>query len=144
MITEEERREAASEEPSVWPPRGMRRLPGGFDGVERAEVGKMKAKAIKHPGGFALQLEKDGRKIVGVIERVTDSLTDETYPYKYIATVYEGERVIFAIDTCPFGLALFRKILKGAMNNAIIAMGHSRRNRRNRAARAERQAHDNN
>ena len=97
---------------------------------------KTKVKAIKYPDGFTVELEKCGRTLVGVIERVLDSLTDDTYPYKYIATVYEGERIVFSIDTCPFGLANFRAILKGAMNNALMRMTHGVRHRQNRVKRA--------
>ena len=123
-----EMQEMATEEPTGVFPHGAV--------VQLTTGNKTKVKAIKYPDGFTVELEKNGRRIVGVIERVLDSLTDETCPYKYIATVYEGDEIVFSIDTCPFGLCTFRAILKGAMSCAIMRMTHGVRQRQNRVKRA--------
>ena len=115
--------------PSLMP----RQLPGGFDGTEPGQENRNKITGcgVKWPDGFSLKCEKNGRTLVGVIERVGESLEDADYPYKYIATVYEGNDIVFCIDSCARGLSFMRQVLKNALRSALIYMTHDRRWRQN-------------
>lgn len=90
-------------------------------------------KCVKWPEGFSVEVEKNGRKLVGVITESGEYINDSSYPYKLGATVYEGNDIVFSIDSCARGLAFQRKILIGAMRNAIMYLTHSRRYKKNKA-----------
>lgn len=91
---------------------------------------------IKHPFGSAIRVTKCGRTIVGVVEETIAHVNDADYPYAYHATVYEGDRIIFCIDSCARGICFLRSVLKSAMYEAIMVMSHKIRNRANRKGRA--------
>lgn len=91
---------------------------------------------IKHPYGSAIRVTKCGRTIVGVIEETIAHANNADYPYAYYATVYEGDRIIFSIESCAYGLYFQRRVLKAAMYEAIMVMTHRIRNRENRKASA--------
>lgn len=91
---------------------------------------------IKHPYGSAIRMTKCGRTIVGVVEETIAHANNADYPYAYYATVYEGDRIIFSIESCAYGLNFQLSVLKAAMYEAIMKMTHSIRHRANRKARA--------
>ena len=139
IINEEERHDAATEEPTTvgCPSLGPKVLPGGFDGVEPGQDTKNKTvtKSIKWPEGFTYEIERNGRKLVGVIQECGAYLEDETYPYRFFATVYEGNDIVFSITSCARGLYFQKKILKAAMLEAVMLLSRKRRWRANRAAK---------
>lgn len=139
IINEEERHEAATEEPTTvgCPSLVPGAIPPGADGVKPGESTKNKTvvKSIKWPEGFSVAVEKNGRKIVGVIQECGAYLEDETYPYRFLATVYEGNDIVFSITSCARGLYFQKQILKAAMREAVMLLSHMRRWRANRAVK---------
>ena len=109
----------------------------GFDGVEPGQdtTNKKVKKSIKWPEGFTYEIERNGRKLVGVIQECGAYLEDETYPYRFFATVYEGTDIVFSIDSCARGLYFQKRVLKAAMHEAVMSLSHMRRWRVNRAAK---------
>lgn len=101
------------------------------------EVNKNKkvTKSIKWPEGFTYEIERNGRKLVGVIQECGAYLEDETYPYRFFATVYEGTDIVFSITSCARGLYFQKKILKSAMHEAVKILSHCRRLRANKKAK---------
>lgn len=139
IINEEERHESATEEPTTpgCPQHMPTHLPSGFDGVEPGQDTKNKTvmKSIKWPEGFSFEVAKNGRKLVGVIQECGAYLEDETYPYRFFATVYEGTDIVFSITSCARGLYFQKKILKSAMHEAVTILSHCRRLRANKKAK---------
>ena len=124
-------------------------LPSGFDGVEaKAESGAFLIKAaeasrryihndINYADGHAMSVTKSGRKFVGVIERCTESLTDDLYPFKYFAHVFEDKKLLFAISACSCGKAFLVQVLRGAVRSAAMYKTKGQRHRQNKKIKKE-------
>ena len=100
-----------------------------------AAANKTVKQPVSWPEGYAIEMEKNGRKIVGVITESGMYLDDDTYPYRFGATVYDGDDILFAIDSCSRGISFQKRVLKSAMIEAIQIMSHMRRYRANKKAK---------
>lgn len=103
--------------------------------AEAVNKNKTVKKPVSWPEGYAIEMEKNGRKIVGVITESGMYLGDDTYPYRFGATVYDGEDILFAIDSCSRGISFQKRVLKSAMSEAIQILSHMRRYRANKKAK---------
>lgn len=95
-------------------------------------------KRINYSGGSVNQITKLGRKLVGVVRKTEESISDEDYPIHYYAEVFEGDELLFAIDNCKRGKSFLEGVVRGALRGAILRMTHSMRFRANRKARIQR------
>lgn len=139
-VTEEEIHEAATEESAALGGTSLvpaHVIPHDAPAAESAAEPSNKTSCthIKHPFGSAIRMTKCGRTIVGVVEETIAHVNDADYPYAYCATVYEGDRVLFSIESCSRGLYFLRSVLKAAMFDALMKMTHIIRHRANRKAR---------
>ena len=137
MRDQDEIYEAATEEPATL---GCPSLVPGTVVVHDepgATAGNNKTvhKAVVWPEGYAIEMEKNGRKIVGVITESGMYIGDDTYPYRFSATVYDGDDILFAIDSCSRGISFQKRVLKSAIIEAIQILSHMRRYRANKKAK---------
>lgn len=88
---------------------------------------------IKYPGSVVIEYKKMGRKIVGVINRTDESLTNEGYPFKYYADVYLDDLHVFSIEECRLGRWKLEGVLRAALSKLLMDATHDMRHRQNRA-----------
>lgn len=96
-----------------------------------------KRQRISYPEGLATTIEKEGRKLVGVIIKTEQANLDDDYPFKYYADVYENGDLLFSINSCTHGKAFMAHVLSDAMYGAAMQLTHVMRNRKNRKARRD-------
>ena len=112
-----------------------RPTPDGRAACPHAAANKTVKQPVSWPEGYAIEMEKNGRKIVGVITESGMYLDDDTYPYRFGATVYDGEDILFSIDSCSRGISFQKNVLISAMHTAINILSHMRRYRANKKAK---------
>lgn len=135
-LTEAEMHEAATEEPSAFdrhPPLPAHVITHDEPAPEAPR--KYTRNRISYPDGLALTIERDGRKLVGVISSSSASVGDDEYPFKYYADVYENGDLLFSINSCPRGKSFLEHVLRKALHGAAMQLTHHARNRQNRKAR---------
>lgn len=94
---------------------------------------EVRKQCIKYPGSMVIELRKLGRKVVGVINRTDQSLTDDGYPFKYYADIYLDDLHVFSIEECRLGRWKLESVLREACRALIMTATHNMRNRQNRA-----------
>ena len=93
---------------------------------------EVRKQCIKYPGSVVIEYQKMGRKVVGVINRTDQSLTDEGYPFKYYADIYLDDMHVFAIEECRLGISKLHSIVRAACYQTLMKATHNRRNSQNR------------
>lgn len=96
------------------------RRPGGCPGRKTAH------RAIAWCEGYVCSCERQGRKLVGEVERESD---------EWRGRIFDGDEVILEVSSACRGKNLVSVAMRGAMHEMCMCLTHMRRYRQNRAAR---------